>query len=101
MLPDSFNIKPRFAKEDAGEAQIPVGRDDLLSMARNALKDGRVDDALSFVDVLVVLHPDDPELLELRGTILMQDKQVEDAMADFDRCCAKGRKSCCRGKKPQ
>ncbi len=85
---------------DSGVPPLPTGRDDLLAEARKALKAGNADEALAFVDALLVMHPDDAELLEFRGTTQMRLGMLEDAKVDLDRCCSLGRQSCCKWKDP-
>ncbi len=92
---------PRDSLDEKGadEPSLPTDRDGLFEAARKALKAGKVDEALSFLTVLLVMNPDDPELLEFHGDILLGQDQPEDAMVDFGRCCELGRQSCCRRKK--
>ena len=56
---------------------------------------GEFDDALPLIDVLLILNPNDLEILEIRGRILLREGFVEDSAVDLGRCCAEGRESCC------
>jgi hypothetical protein len=91
-------IPPRTkpTDEDGGLEDTPQDRAGLLKSARRALKAGDVGYALAIIDVLNLMHPEDPEILELRGDALMEQGLKEDAMADLDKCCSLGRSTCCR-----
>ncbi|MCP4675894.1 MAG: hypothetical protein GY854_10390 [Deltaproteobacteria bacterium] len=92
---------PKAGIEGKGtdEPSLPTDRDGLFAAARKALDAGKADEALSYLTVLLVMNPDDPELLEFHGDILLGQDQPEDAMVDFGRCCELGRQSCCERKK--
>ncbi|MCP4601545.1 MAG: hypothetical protein GY847_13705 [Proteobacteria bacterium] len=99
ILPSFLKQRPGLIiKTDAGTPPMPTGRDDLLKRARQVLKAGDLDEALAFVDVLILMNPGDPELLEFRGTALLRQGHTEDAMVDLKRCCDLGRQTCCRWK---
>jgi hypothetical protein len=67
----------------------------LRDKAREELEKGNIDDALSMIDVLLVLNPEDAELVEIRSDILLKKGLTEDAAVDRARCCKLGRPSCC------
>jgi hypothetical protein len=88
---------PKPLVKDGDEADpLPEGRDGLLGKAREELQQGHTDEALAIIDVLLVLHADDAEILQLRGVTLLKQGHMEDAMVDLKRCCEKGREDCCR-----
>ena len=102
MVP-GLALPPGTSKPDqrrpGSAAPDPARVDDqeqLLAAARQALDEGRPADALAIIDVLVVLDPEDPEVLELRAGTLDQTGDREGAAADRERCCKLGRRSCCR-----
>ena len=78
---------------DAGGPPLPTDRDELYALAREKLSAGELDEALAYVDTLLVMAPGDPELLEFRGEALVAQGHPEDARADFERCCELGRRS--------
>jgi predicted Zn-dependent protease len=90
-------VGPRMSLDngDAG-VDLPEDRAGLLKAARKALRERKIDFALAIIDVLNLMNPDDPEILELRGDTLMEQGFKEDAMADLDKCCSLGRSTCCR-----
>ena len=96
MLPGLNQPKVNLKSGDGGLADLPKDRDGLLRTARKAIKAGDHAYAISVIDVVNLMFPNDPEILELRGEILMGQGLKEDAMVDFDKCCSLGRMSCCR-----
>jgi hypothetical protein len=74
---------------------IPTDSDALRSKAKAELESGNTDDALSMIDVLLIVNPDDAELFEIRSDILQKKGLEEDAKVDRARCCKLGRASCC------
>lgn len=87
---------PRITFKDGGPDDIPQDRAGLLKSAKKAIGEGNIDYALAIIDVLHLMHPNDPEILELRGDAMMEQGLEEDAMVDLDKCCSLGRSSCCR-----
>ncbi|MFO8073332.1 MAG: tetratricopeptide repeat protein [Polyangia bacterium] len=85
--------------ESWSEGEIPenADRQQLLAAGRRALEEGRVDEAVSIADVLVVLDSEDAESLELRARCLKRAGDSEAAREDLERCCDLGRESCCDG----
>ena len=82
--------------EDDGAPPLPEDAASLKKRAKAELLDGNTDDALSIIDVLLVMNPEDAELLEIRGDIMLKRDLKEDAAVDFKRCCKLGRQTCCR-----
>jgi hypothetical protein len=83
------------AKADPVKAASEMDRDDILARADEAMKAGRVDEAVSFGDVLLLMFPSDPEALEIRGRALMEQGDEDGGRSDLIRCCESGRESCC------
>ncbi len=97
MMSDEDEIIPLVEVPDvniAGE-DIPDDPAALRDKAKAELEAGNVDDALSMIDVLLVLNPEDAELIETRSEILMKQGLKEDAAVDRARCCRLGRTTCC------
>jgi hypothetical protein len=88
--------RPLVRDDDDGASALPEDRDELRKRALKEIEAGNTDDALSMIDVLLVMNPDDAELLELRGDIMLKKGLTEDAAVDFRRCCGLKRQSCCR-----
>jgi hypothetical protein len=88
----------KTATRDAGPAMTPEGRKELRAALERALADGRLDEAIATADVLAVLYPDDPEILELRGRALSRQGDADGSARDLTRCCELGRTACCGGK---
>jgi hypothetical protein len=84
---------PRVAVK--GGEELPEDPAAVRKEAEHALENGNVDDALSMIDVLLVLNPEDAELVEIRSDILLEKGLPEDAEVDRARCCKLGRSSCC------
>jgi hypothetical protein len=84
----------------SNSAKLTGNRADLIREARKASSLGQLEEAIAMVDTLLVLVADDPEALELRGTLMEQSQNLEQAQLDFERCCAKGWSKCC-GRVPQ
>ncbi len=101
IIPISHLPRPLVGEGDAGAPSMSTKKGDIFKQAQEALQRGNPDSALAFVDTLLVLQPDDTELLEFRGIVLMRQGHLEDALFDFERCCTLGRKTCCRWKDPQ
>jgi len=82
---------------DGGPAPIPSAADrgTLRAQLEAALAARRIDDAVATADLLAVLFPDDPEILELRGRALTLQGDAEGGARDFARCCDLGRAPCC------
>jgi len=96
------SLSPAGAKAkapDAGPATTPEEKAGLRTALDEALADGRFDEAIATADVLNVLFPDDPEILELRGRALARQGEPDGGASDLARCCELGRAACCGGKK--
>ena len=88
---------PTVARDaSVGDREIPEDPAELKKRAKEELAAGNVDGAMSMIDVLLVLDPNDLELIEIRGDIMMKQGLIEDATVDLKRCCKQGRQSCCR-----
>jgi len=74
----------------------PTDRGGLFKMAKKARDDGLIAEALAYIDVLLLMEPDDVEFLEFRGVLQLRQGLVEDAKVDLGRCCKLGRGTCCR-----
>ncbi len=74
---------------------MPTDPEGLRKELERALKEGRQDDAASIADVILVLTPDDPPVLELRARALEAQSDSDGAQRDRRRCCELGRSSCC------
>ena len=96
MLSGLNRPKINLKSGDGGLAELPKDREGLLKTANKAFRDGDLAYAIAVVDVLNLMFPNDPEILELRGETLMGQGLKEDAMVDFDKCCSLGRMTCCR-----
>lgn len=83
---------------DDGAAQAPTSasRDSLLEQLVAALDEGRAGDAAAIADVLIVLDPEDAEVLEHRARALELQGDAAGAADDRARCCGLGRATCCR-----
>jgi len=86
------------ANRDAGPAASPEDREKLRAVLDKALSENRLDEAIATADVLEVLFPDDPEILELRGRALSRQGDADGSARDLTRCCELGRAACCAGK---
>jgi len=86
------------ASRDAGTAATPEDREKLRAVLDEALSENRLDEAIATADVLEVLFPDDPVILELRGRALSRLGDVDGSARDLTRCCELGRAACCGGK---
>jgi hypothetical protein len=86
------------ASRDAGPAASPEDREKLRAVLDKALAENRLDEAIATADVLEVLFPDDPVILELRGRALSRQGDPEGSARDLGRCCELGRAACCAGK---
>lgn len=85
------------AAPDGGDGSVmPTEPEALKERARFALRTGNIDEAMAIIDVLLVMKPNDLEMIELRGDTLLKQGHIEDGNADLKRCCDSGRKSCCR-----
>ena len=85
------------AAPDGGDGEgMPTEPEALKERARYALRTGNIDEAMAIIDVLLVMQPNDLEMIELRGDTLLNQGHAEDGNADLKRCCDAGRKSCCR-----
>ena len=93
VLPGSG--KGAAAAPDAGPAVTIAERTELRAELDKALADDRLDDAIATADVLVILFPGDPEILELRGRALSRQGDAEGSARDLARCCELGRAACC------
>ncbi len=83
-------------KKSGREIKAPSrDRNDLIKEARGALDENRVDEAVSFADVLILLYPGDPEATEIRGRALLLQGDSEGGKQDLKTCCKTGRSSCC------
>lgn len=79
----AFQRSPKWTLTRAGES----GYDD-VSLMRQAIAHHRQSDlrqALSAIDGAISRRPDDPYLHELRGQILMENRQIEAAVAAYAR----------------
>lgn len=83
-----------FARTTSDD-DLPTDPEGLKKEVERALEDKRYDDAASIADVILVLTPDDPAVLELRARALDAQSDVEGAERDRRRCCELGRGSCC------
>jgi hypothetical protein len=73
-----------------------VDRDGLLQAGRTALAGGRLDEASSIAEVLLLVHgAADPEARELRGRCLSALGEAEAAREEFAACCDAGHGPCC------
>jgi hypothetical protein len=88
----------KTATRDAGPAMTPEERKELRATLDKALAENRLDEAIATADVLAVLFPDDPEILELRGRALLRQGDAEGSARDLARCCELDRTACCGGK---
>jgi hypothetical protein len=86
------------AARDAGPAASPEERRRLRETLDAALAENRLDEAIATADVLEVLFPDDPEILELRGRALDRQGDAVGSARDLARCCELGRAACCAGR---
>jgi hypothetical protein len=86
------------AGRDAGPALSPEERKELRAALDKAIAEDRLDEAVATADVLTVLFPDDPEILELRGRALERQGDTVGSAGDLARCCELGRATCCGGK---
>ena len=92
-VPDVAGIRA----PDGGPAPLPstADRGTLRAQLDAALAEKRFDDAVATADLLAVLFPDDPEILELRGRALTLQGDAEGGARDLARCCELGRAPCC------
>jgi hypothetical protein len=90
--------RPSSSAVDAGPAVTPEGRKELRAALDQAIADDRLDEAIATADVLSVLYPGDPEILELRGRVLSLQGDADGSARDLARCCELGRATCCAGK---
>lgn len=96
ILANLMGARITLKEGDGGPDEMPQDRDGLLKAAKKALGERNTDYALAIIDVLNIMNPNDPEILELRGNAMMEQGLKEDAEADLDKCCSLGRSSCCR-----
>ena len=90
ILPD------KIVSGDAGDGDtLKTDRKNLVAAAWKAFGKGELDEAAAIVDTLLLLHPDDPEALEIRARALTARGQNEQGLSDLKRCCELGRSSCC------
>jgi Flp pilus assembly protein TadD len=95
MIPNILKISKGVRTEGA-KSSLPKGRSGLMRAAGEAMEKGRFDEAAAISDTLVIIYPDDPEILELRASLLSRTGDEEQANLDLARCCKLGRPSCCR-----
>lgn len=73
------------------------GKDeDLFEKAKEAAKQGEMDEAFAIIDLLLLKQPDNLDYLEFRGMLQLRQGDVEDGNADLERCCRMGRQTCCQ-----
>lgn len=94
MIPGFLANQAQLGKKDSDTT--PTDRGGLYKMAKKAREEGLVDEALAYIDVLLLMEPNDPEFLEFRGVMQLKQGMVEDAKVDLSRCCQLGRTTCCR-----
>ena len=87
-----FDPVPTPIPEDRSIPEDPVA---FRREVQAKLAEGGGVDVLSMIDVLLVLNPQDHEMREVRGRILLKQGLKEDAAVDLDLCCKGGRASCC------
>ncbi len=96
LLPGLPGIAPA-AGAPATDA-LPTDRDGLLRAGREALAQGRLDEALSIAEVLLLVQgTGDLEARELRGRCLAASGDDAAAREEFSACCAAGHTPCCNG----
>lgn len=57
----------------------------LVQQAQTALTDGKIDEAIGFLDEAVAAFPRDVALLQYRGETLFRNNRIESSVKDFDR----------------
>lgn len=82
-----------FARHAEAEAvlravldRIPYQRDGLRDLASNYVGQERWSEALELADRALARYPADPELLAIRGSVLLQLGRLDGAEADLGRC---------------
>lgn len=88
-------ILPLIVPMASHEPFVPTDPASLLLEADKARNHGRIEEALSILDTLLILEPESADLLERRAALLKAAGKNDDAAEDLQRCCALERLSCC------
>lgn len=84
------------AEEPPDGVPLATDRQGLLKAGWLALEEGRLDEALSIAEVLLLVYDaKDPESRELRGRCLEALGDKDAAREELHACCEAGRHSCC------
>lgn len=84
--------------EDSALSNLPSiqTKDEMLDFCRKSMNEKNWDQVIAATDIATLMYPKDLEILEFRGLAQIAKGNFEDGKQDLNRCCKKGRASCCQ-----